>query len=49
MYGPDVVWKDAPTVPDFWMHQLGIPEEVAPRLNGDVLAAEMKKIRGVSE
>ncbi|MBA3355712.1 MAG: hypothetical protein H0U18_07190 [Pyrinomonadaceae bacterium] len=36
-------WKAEPPVPNYWMHQLG---GVAPewRLNGDTLAAEIKKI-----
>ena len=36
-------WKTQPPAPNYWMHQLG---GVAPerRLNGDTLAAEIKKV-----
>lgn len=36
-------WKAEPPAPNYWMHQLG---GVAPerRLNGDTLAAEIKKV-----
>lgn len=44
VYGPESHWEDVPTVPDYWMHQLGIPEDVAPRLDGTKLSAKIQEI-----
>lgn len=41
LYGPDARWEEVPTVPGFWMHQLGIPEEVAPHLDGEKLSTKI--------
>jgi hypothetical protein len=37
LYGPDVTWSDLASYPEFFMNQIGLPEEVSPRLDGDVL------------
>jgi len=38
LYNKGSVWKkDEPTVPDFWMHQLGGLEDIAPTLDSVVL------------
>ena len=44
LYGPDARWEDVPTVPGYWMHQLGIPEEVAPHLDGKKLSANIGRV-----
>jgi hypothetical protein len=49
VYGPDATWSSVPTVPDFWTHQLAIPEDIAPRLSLERLTREMLSIRVVSE
>lgn len=40
VYGPMTRWeRDLPPMPDFWMHQLGSPEQ--PRVNGPYLDLEV--------
>ncbi len=40
VYGPEAEWTGRPTVPDFWMHQLGVRK--APRLNRRGLESEIR-------
>ena len=41
LYGPDAVWSELPSYPDFFMNQIGLPEDVSPRLDGDVLTEKI--------
>ena len=43
VFDREAEWKAEPPAPNYWMHQLG---GIAPdlRLNGDKLAAEIKKV-----
>ena len=44
VYGKNASWGDIPAEPDYWMHQLGFPPEVAPRLDGDLLSANLSRM-----
>lgn len=43
LYGGTSQWEQGPTVPDFWMHQLGGVTN-APRLDEAVLEAKAKEL-----
>ncbi len=41
LYGPDASWVNLPAYPDFFMNQLGLPEDISPYLEGDLLAKKI--------
>lgn len=41
LYGRDVTWSDLPSYPDYFMNQIGLPEDVSPRLDGELLARKI--------
>lgn len=43
LYGPDVQWGKEPTLPEFWMHQLG-GEVKAPYLNEEEFELKVKEL-----
>jgi len=45
LYGADAQWEKEPTVPDFWMHQLGSVRN-APRLNASEFELKVKELLG---
>lgn len=44
LYGKNASWGDIPSYPDFWMNQLGIDESISPRLDGDLLSANLLRM-----
>lgn len=44
LYGPDASWQDLPSYPEFFMNQIGLPEDVSPRLDGGVLADKLAEM-----
>ena len=43
LYRTDAKWHDSPTLPDFWMHQLGGVRK-APRLDARKFERELRKL-----
>jgi hypothetical protein len=41
LYGPESQWGDLPTYPNFFMNQIGLPQEISPRLDGNVLSEKI--------
>ena len=41
LYGKNDSWGDIPSYPDFFMNQIGIAEEISPRLDGDKLTKKI--------
>jgi len=45
LYSPSAQWEKAPTVPDYWMHQLGDDKiNGAPRLDRAVFESKLKEL-----
>ena len=42
LYRAGVIWKDAPPVPDFWMHQLFLDD--VPKLETDALRGQLEQM-----
>ena len=41
LYGKNDSWADIPSYPDFFMNQIGIAEEISPRLDGEMLTEKI--------
>jgi copper chaperone CopZ len=46
LYGAQTRWDAEPTVPEFWMHQLGGAEDKAPFLDASRFEAKVKELVG---
>lgn len=44
LYGQNATWGNLPSYPEFYMNQIGLPEDVSPRLDGDLLAKKIKAL-----
>lgn len=43
LFPPETEWKDQPTAPSYWMHQLG-GVDPKNKFDGEVFAQEVKKL-----
>ena len=41
LYGKNDSWGEIPSYPDFFMNQIGLPEDVSPHLDGDKLTEKI--------
>ena len=41
LYDKNDSWDDIPSYPDFFMNQIGISEEISPRLDGEMLTEKI--------
>ncbi|MEW6207835.1 MAG: hypothetical protein AB1631_05670 [Acidobacteriota bacterium] len=44
LYGAETRWEKEPSLPEFWMHQLGVAQGMAPMLNQEEFEAEARKM-----
>ncbi|MFQ5607262.1 MAG: hypothetical protein ACE5GA_04895 [Candidatus Zixiibacteriota bacterium] len=44
LYGKNASWGEIPSNPDYWMNQLGIDPEISPRLDGELLSANIYRL-----
>jgi hypothetical protein len=44
LYGPKARWGELPSYPEFFMNQIGLPEDISPRLDSERLSQEISKL-----
>ena len=44
LYGSDASWGELPSYPPFFMNQIGLPEDISPRLDGELLTNKIGEL-----